>query len=229
VRINSEVAMKIPEALLKNATEWRPLIEYDPVSRIRVPYTTRGLTDLYPCVYVLKQRTTGEYYIGSTGKATTRIKAHASYLQGNLSHSVKLQTSFNRDKDFEFMVIFTESREEAYEFEQLLLDMNRHDPLLLNESIDVKRPGLGRKLSPEQIAAMQRGQKTESGLSNRRAWTDSPQYSQKAREQFSKPAVIDGVQYPSATAAGLALGVHKNTVIHRLKSDNPKFKDWNWL
>ncbi len=43
-----------------------------------------------------------------------------------------------------------------------------------------------------------------------------------------KPVVIEGVEYPSIQAAGLALGYGHATVAYRINSPSRRFKDWNW-
>jgi len=77
-------------------------------------------------IYLLHNKTTNEVYIGS-GDINKRNQAHSRNLNKNKHINYKLQKSFNKKPDFEFIGISTEikelskkeNREIALELEQV--------------------------------------------------------------------------------------------------------------
>lgn len=218
--------MIIPEGLMRLTDGWKVLIHVG-TNNERELYIRRGVRSKTPCLYILRSDT-GHFYVGSTADASGRLATHARTCLNGAGANTMLQELFNKGHIFDFLIIYTETREDAYEFEQLTVDLNWGDPLLLNQGKDVRKPMRGRILTQENIDKLQASQKTEAWIRKNQTWTSSPEYSQKARIQFSRSTIVEGVTYASATDAGITLGVPKTTVLHRIKSDNPKFKNWNW-
>lgn len=50
----------------------------------------------------------------------------------------------------------------------------------------------------------------------------------KIAEANYKPVIIEGIEYPSLQAAGLALGYGRQTVATRINSTTQRFREWKW-
>ena len=100
-------------------------------------------------VYILHNKNTDETYAGS-GVLEDRKASHFYYLKAGkegrrgqtgklIRHpNRKLQAAYNRDPNFDFVAIPTETREEATQAEQSLIDEFRGNPLFLNLSSDAR-------------------------------------------------------------------------------------------
>lgn len=107
-------------------------------------------------VYLLRNKDTSEFYIGS-GKLNNRFKSHQRGLENNTHFNHKLQRSFNKHPDIEFMaspldvegLTLKENRMLALSLEQILIDENKDNPLLLNIALNVEIPTLGTQHTEE--------------------------------------------------------------------------------
>ena len=100
-------------------------------------------------VYILHNKNTDETYAGS-GVLEDRKASHFYYLNAGkegrrnkdgklIRHpNRKLQAAYNRDSNFDFVAIPTETREEATQAEQSLIDEFHGNPLFLNLSSDAR-------------------------------------------------------------------------------------------
>ena len=114
--------------------------------------------------YILTHVKSGCFYVGSSGDAYRRKLSHLETLRKNIHHNVKLQQLYNDDADVTFTFYLTDTREEAYGYEQQLLDENKDNPKLLNIAKDVKAAWFGRSMDSatrEKISVGHRG-KTKS-------------------------------------------------------------------
>lgn len=96
-------------------------------------------------VYILHNKNTDETYAGS-GVLEDRKASHFYRLEAGREgkrgkdgklirhHNRRLQAAYNRDPNFDFIAIATETREEATQAEQALIDEFRGNPLFLNLS-----------------------------------------------------------------------------------------------
>jgi hypothetical protein len=101
------------------------------------------------CVYMLLNKDTKEFYIGS-GEKRIRRKDHFHKLKNNEHRNLLLQSAYNKNSKFEFYYIPIKSRKEAYALEQILVDRFWGNPLLLNMSRDVMSgSSVGRKHTDE--------------------------------------------------------------------------------
>jgi predicted GIY-YIG superfamily endonuclease len=84
--------------------------------------------------YIIRNNITGEVYIGSSGKVYNRISRHKEMI------SIKKHDNSNFTKlleaasisDFELIIIFTDTRDTAYDLEQYFMDYYKNSNLLLN-------------------------------------------------------------------------------------------------
>jgi predicted GIY-YIG superfamily endonuclease len=92
--------------------------------------------------YILQSQHSGHFYIGSSAKIGTRTSNHRLMIRLGRHSNPKLAELLENQSlhDFDLVVIFTESREEAYAVEQVLIDLCKGSSLLLNVAYDVKAP-----------------------------------------------------------------------------------------
>lgn len=108
-------------------------------------------------IYMIVNFSTNEVYFGS-GNLWSRYKTHLYFLKKKKHENFKLQRAYNRNTDFEFIGIaiqedtLEESRELAYQLEQIDIDENINHPGLLNIALSVEANHLGLKHTPETIA-----------------------------------------------------------------------------
>lgn len=107
-------------------------------------------------IYLLRNKDTNEVYIGS-GKLNDRLKSHRRELENNKHGNYKLQRSFNRHPNIEFIaspidvdgLSIEENRMLALSLEQVFIDKLNGNDLLLNIAMNVETPTLGYSHSEE--------------------------------------------------------------------------------
>lgn len=94
--------------------------------------------------YIIHNSKTNEMYVGSTKDFSSREKQHKKDLKNNTHHNKNLQKAYNRNpSDFDFVAVPTETREEAYDFEQLIIDeFFGRTPLFLNLDNEARAGGI---------------------------------------------------------------------------------------
>lgn len=92
-------------------------------------------------VYLLHNPNTDQTYVGS-GIINDRRNLHFRDLKNNKHVNKKLQEAFNKDPNFEFVSIETSDRDEAYDFEQEIIDQFKESDLLLNIVQDARGCGV---------------------------------------------------------------------------------------
>ena len=101
-------------------------------------------------IYLLRNKDTNEVYIGS-GKLNNRLKSHQRELQNNTHCNYKLQRSFNKHPNIEFIgspidvdgLTIEENRMLALSLEQVFIDKLKDNEKLLNIALNVESPTLG--------------------------------------------------------------------------------------
>ncbi len=95
--------------------------------------------------YVLQHWIDGKLYIGSSGNIYTRISSHKSGIRTKNHRNKNLNELLeSTDIDhFDLILLFTITRDEAYDIEQFLLDKYKNNSLLLNSAEDARIAGLG--------------------------------------------------------------------------------------
>lgn len=140
-----------------------------------------------PAAYALHHDKSGKVYVGSTGNLYVRMSQHRTDLKRGVHKNSNLQSAFNDDPSFSLSYLPTDTKEQATEVEQSLLDQHLDSGILLNIASDATNPGAGVIISDEQkeklrIAALNQF----SSLDNRQRhseiikqkWQD-PKYRQK--------------------------------------------------
>lgn len=127
--------------------------------------------------YLIHDTVTGKHYIGSTSDLHKRKLRHESDLRCNVHKNKELQNAFNENNEnkleprFNFVQINLETREDAFDYEQLILDDYINSGLLFNVAFNARSSPtglprsqetrdkislghIGKKLSPEHIEKM---------------------------------------------------------------------------
>lgn len=204
-------------------------------------------------VYILQNPHTSETYAGS-GDLYKRENAHRCALEQNKHTNYKLQRAYNRDPRFEFIGVPVETRDEARDFEQAVIDEFLGSPLFLNIQPDARHCGGGAPVSEEtrkKISEANRGKKkpphvsefirqrnlgNQYGLGRQRTDEEKEICRQAAKRQWQnpehvakmrKPVCVNGVVYQTARDAAGALNVPPTTVFNRVNS--PKFPEWSYV
>lgn len=194
---------------------------------------------LFPGAYELIHNESGKIYIGSARDLASRRNEHLSRLRNGEHHVKEMQELFKEDKDVDFNYYPTETREQAYDIEQLLLDKNKDNNNLLNFHINSRNPE-GVKHSDEtknKMADKKTGSKLSDETKNkireahigRTVSSEGKENMSKAKKiQFSIPAnkekllslsmataksiTIDGIEYESLREASRQLGRARGTI-----------------
>jgi group I intron endonuclease len=113
--------------------------------------TAKNADVLYgvPGCYVIEHPSTGCFYVGSTKSLSHRQNTHRCALKKNSHTCAKLQELFNSDPDWTFKPIPTETRDEAFDIEQKLIDENKGNPLMLNIADNARFSTLGTTMSED--------------------------------------------------------------------------------
>lgn len=102
--------------------------------------------------YILTHVDTGIFYVGSTGDFVSRKGDHYHLLRHDKHHSRILQQVYNDNQNISFQFFPTETREDAYDLEQKLLDDNSRNNRMSNIAINSRLATKGLYMSPEQKA-----------------------------------------------------------------------------
>lgn len=124
-------------------------------------------------IYLLRNKDTNEVYVGS-GKLNNRFKSHKRELENNNHVNYKLQRSFNKHPDIEFIgspidvdgLTIEENRMLALFLEQIFIDKLKDNEKLLNIAMKVDNPTFGTNLSLEH--------KTKIGKKSKEMWDTMP-------------------------------------------------------
>lgn len=105
--------------------------------------------------YVLTDAKTRKFYVGSSKDIEKRIERHIRDLNMEEHHCLPLQSLWNKHSRLIETVFPTETREEAYELEQDLINRNLDSPSLLNVGMGV-RGGDNLTRNPEREAILEK-------------------------------------------------------------------------
>lgn len=223
---------------LKDGTITRPVEK----SSFRKRFLSSKMDKL--AAYAITNIETGEIYLGSTKKVVSRLDYHRYTLNLRKHHCHSFQTSFNATNSgyFDACVIFSETRDEAYDIEQYLLDAYLNDPLLLNIAINARAPSkgiimsqenrhkisLGNKGKPKSKESIQKGQVTR--LANGLPSTEKQLAALRAGHFNTQRAIsVNGIAYESSKEACKLLGLSPSRICHHLKSDAVEYKDYIYI
>jgi group I intron endonuclease len=219
----------------------------------RVPSCSHGKPK-YCGVYLLKHSKSGRLYVGSHANLYSRPYQHSHLLNRRKHWSAEMQAAYDDDPNFEQFLIVTNDREEAYRFEQLIVDKYFDTGLLFNIGKNVKLPNKGRPVSVMTRVKLSRAGKGRPHSEEHRMRISeanaghvhspdtiakikekalvrgiNPALTQLAAEKNSVKVSADGVTFPSKKAAANAAGIAESTVTKRILSSNPAFASWKYV
>lgn len=87
--------------------------------------------------YLIIDKGTGKFYVGSTRNVHERYQRHISQLRAGKHHNFELQSLWERARGFSLKVYPTDTREEAYLIEQDIIDRYLDSPLMVNIGMKV--------------------------------------------------------------------------------------------
>jgi group I intron endonuclease len=188
-------------------------------------------------VYMIHHIDTDKVYVGSTNDLYNRENKHRGMLKNNKHSNKNLQDAFNVDNNINFLCLDINNRDDAFEYEQQILDDFLDSGLLFNVSKDAKLPNNGlthsdetkQKMSDVKIGKVFTTEhKQNLSLSHSgRIITDTQKECLKiGRLAILKPVIVDNVKYDSITETAKAFGIHPETVSRRIKNNN--FSTWNF-
>lgn len=145
--------MDIPEKYKNLHSDWFDLILKNKQSNV---YYDNELDIKLntPGAYVLFNPDTLEFYIGSSKNILSRLIKHNDLLLYNCHFNLKVKKSFIKSRYFQVLYLPSNTREEAYDIEQDLINANLNNPLMMNVSIDVKASRKGLLFSEESKQKM---------------------------------------------------------------------------
>ena len=106
--------------------------------------------------YILTHVDTGIFYVGSTRNFYNRKKEHLHLLKNDKHHSRVLQKVYRDNQNISYQFFPTETREDAFDLEQKLLDENSQNKYMSNIAINSRLATKGLYVSPETKAKMSR-------------------------------------------------------------------------
>lgn len=198
--------------------------------------------------YTITHLKSGCVYIGSTSDVYQRVHNHRSQLKKGIHYCKRFQELYDESDVLGWTYYLTDTREEAYQREQEMIDHNKGKATLLNVAMDAKKSALGvvrsavtrallsahrkgKKLSPEHVEKVRRANTGRKASPEERAKNSaskkgipkSPEQADRLREMNEakkKRVLIDGIIYDSQNAAARALDLPACTVAQRIKSQN---------
>lgn len=188
----------------------------------------------FPAAYQLTHVATGDVYVGSTHDLYTRINKHRTGLSVGEHRNHKLQSAHDTSPEFRVHYLPTNTREEALDLEQSLLDDLRQCDHVLNIAMDARKSGLGvirSESTREKLREINRRQFSSEEARQRhseitRSKFEDPEYRARhiaiAAERRGVPIEYNGVSYPSIKGAARELGILEGTLRYRLKKSTQK-------
>jgi len=106
--------------------------------------------------YAIFHVASGKVYVGSTSNTYYRRKAHLNHLTCGTHPNRHLQNAYNLNKELKLRFVLTDTREEAYEIEQRMIDEYMNKGILFNVAKDVRYSGVEFKHKPETIELLRK-------------------------------------------------------------------------
>jgi hypothetical protein len=184
---------------------------------------------LLPAAYIIEHPKSGLFYVGSTGEAGQRRRAHLSTLKLGKNRNHALQEAYNDDPELRFTFVLSSTKEEALALEQKLIDHHYGDPKLANVAPNAQAPGLGLVRSEE--TRLKIGEAGKGREPWNKGQTLSPIHLERviaSRDKISRKVCVEEVEYPSVSAASRALGVQPSCVVKRIASQTDQFKNYRY-
>ena len=176
-----------------------------------------------PVVYRITNENCGRFYIGSTKDFNDRVKSHTAQFIGKAHHNKQMQEDYNKGDSFKFDVLFIlDTREDAFEYEESLLNKFRGNVLLYNIGRNA-RGGDNITDNPRREAIIEQMRRS---IIERYAKMSAARIGIKPVN--AKTISINGTIYGSYHEASAKLNVPVVTIRWRVLSKNPKYAEWKF-
>lgn len=190
--------------------------------------------------YILTNRSTGHFYVGSSSRLSQRMYQHRWALQNGRHHAVRLQEGFTSWGDINIEIFPALTTESAKAGEQKLLDEHLSNPLCCNRAPSAFDPTQGvitnemriRTIGFALAARLSRPVSNETREAMSRShmgMTRSDETRDAISASKSSAVILDGVEYSSILIASRELNLNTNTIRSRLRSTSPRYKDWRYV
>jgi group I intron endonuclease len=190
-----------------------------------------------PGAYLVVDKITKQFYVGSTQDLSNRKDRHRTMLNAGKHHNCNLQEAFDNGHAMEFVAIPTLTKDAAVWHEQNLLDTYQGTGHLFNKAISATKNFEGLKHSEEDKIKMVRNrtifahtEETKQQISQTLAGRiTSPRglaVMLASNERRSLSVSIDGIQYASLSAAQRAINVNSTDISKRIRTNDPRFPNW---
>lgn len=197
-----------------------------PATRFKYPPYCYGDGNI-PAAYILQEINTGQRYFGSSAKIYKRIIAHRSSFTKKKHHNHKLSNLIQKSdsSNFELIIIFTGTRDKAYDVEQLLISLFKDSETLLNLAYDARYPQLGKKLTDGQKRAIslantgkKKSDKEKIQMSIfQRTSAVCIAHRKRMIELNKRKIMVYGTEYNSMADAVAITGINRSRLENRLK------------
>lgn len=206
-------------------------------------------------VYILRHPATKVWYIGSSMCIHDRLLQHFAKLAQGKHENATLQLVFKESKYFDIEKLPQESIEVAKALEKKMIQDNQTDENLANcvnveawhkawkERIMQYWTPERRKAHGELQASLWNDERRAEYKKNRTGFKHTEETRIKmSRSRKGKPisaataaasaaslrkkVMVEGVEYDSMKAVTIAYGVTKEAVLRRIRSSDPKWKNW---
>lgn len=188
-----------------------------------------------PGYYILTNKATGHFYVGSSVNPVSRIYDHKSKLTRDIHKNLRFQLVFTAWEHIKIEIFETDTLEEARYREQQLISQHMTSPLCCNQATSVDDPTQGVITNEMRLATVGRANDAVRGVPKTLEHREkiSQGRTGKMHSEESKAAIsaaktraveIDGKQYPSVTIAAEELGLNVNTLRDRLRRKRIKNK-----
>lgn len=189
-----------------------------------------------PGAYAVMEIVSGKIYFGSSKDVYKRVTEHKSGVVRKRHPNKKFEELLRNEqfKIFDLVVIFTETREEAYSLEQFFLDEWKDQDRLLNIAHDARCAMRGAKLSKEHLEILSKVNRDKIVSEESRAKmalsrkTSPLAISQLAEvhEKKRRRVRVDAVEYESITEARSTTGLSESVIrkkISKCKDDSSRW------
>lgn len=179
--------------------------------------------------YMMIHVHSGKIYVGSTKDIQQRKKDHEKFLALGTHENSNVQEAYNVDPHFEYFTVLTHTREEAYTYEQQMLDDYKDTDLLLNKALDARDAfkHVKRGIPPERLELFIRLTKERNAAKKGKPIpAETLERMRIAQLKNSKAVSINGVEYSSMKEASRKLNFSIGGINGRIKSTNPLYKEW---
>lgn len=210
-------------------------------------------------VYLIINSLSGELYVGSTSNVISRISKHRRELCIDSAESKRLQNSFNSTNNnfFDICAIYTDNRDDAYEIEQIILDIIIPKTISCNISPNARIACKGITLSDEHKQkiinantgrirtkeSLEKSSKSLTGLKRSKEIKEKfskihlgvplqPHHAKAVRDsrvKIMKKVQINNIIYNNLGDAAKALKIGYSALRYRLNSKSRNFSNYFYL